>query len=140
MEATAEEEEDYMSAAFLVDAVPDQAPSARSCSQSRKRKQPPAPPPKPKPLKEIEKERRDEALAKPIESESKGFRMLKMLGYKEGTGLGANSQGITQPIGLEFHDAKSGLGMESHKRQRLEEYAAKQPKMSDGLVSSYQVS
>ncbi len=41
-----------------------------------------------------------------------GNRMLKAMGWKEGTGLGKESQGITAPIKGELRSERAGLGAE----------------------------
>ena len=44
------------------------------------------PPEKLKPFKELEAESIRQGLASALNEENKGFRMLKLMGYKEGTG------------------------------------------------------
>jgi len=46
----------------------------------------------------------------PPESMSKGLRMLKNLGWKEGTGLGASRQGVMEPVGAVLKKDKKGVG------------------------------
>jgi hypothetical protein len=69
-----EDEDDYMSDKFLVAAESETAGKAK-----RKRT---AVPEKPKPLRQLEKDQRDEGLAKEIGEENKGFKLLKMMGYQ----------------------------------------------------------
>ncbi|XP_072518474.1 angiogenic factor with G patch and FHA domains 1 [Salminus brasiliensis] len=45
-----------------------------------------------------------------INEENKGRQMLEKMGWKSGEGLGKDSAGITEPIGLQVHPAQSGLG------------------------------
>ena len=90
--AAEEDEEDYMSDAFLLrleDTRPGLAfgTAARECKKEAKRKQKDAQN-RTKPLKERESERRDKALSNAIDSSNKGFALLAKMGYKEGKGLG----------------------------------------------------
>eukprot|EP01080_Neovahlkampfia_damariscottae_P005847 gene5847-9670_t len=49
---------------------------------------------------------------KPIESSNIGNKMLKMMGYKEGEGLGKKSDGIVEPIKVEKKDNSKGIGFQ----------------------------
>ncbi|XP_044272815.1 cap-specific mRNA (nucleoside-2'-O-)-methyltransferase 1 isoform X2 [Tribolium madens] len=44
--------------------------------------------------------------------DKKILRMMKMMGYQSGFGLGKNKQGVTQPVAVEPHLSKRGLGLE----------------------------
>jgi hypothetical protein len=48
----------------------------------------------------------------PIESNNIGNKMLKAMGYKEGSGLGKDSSGIVEPIKVEVRDSTKGLGFQ----------------------------
>jgi hypothetical protein len=50
----------------------------------------------------------------PIESNNIGNKMLKAMGYKEGSGLGKDSSGIVEPIKVEIRDATKGLGFQKN--------------------------
>ena len=90
-----DEEDDYMSASFIASAIPQQPEPARGEGKSRggrgegtqgripQRK----PPEKIKSFKEVEADGIKQGLANAISQENKGFKMLKMMGYKEGAGL-----------------------------------------------------
>ena len=90
-----DEEDDYMSASFIASAIPQQPEPSRGGGKSRggraegtqgripQRK----PPEKIKSFKEVEADGIKQGLANAISQENKGFKMLKMMGYKEGAGL-----------------------------------------------------
>ena len=93
-----EEEDDYMSDAFLIETEATKpgllARKMAPChvkkfnkerriediNERHRRLQ--------KPVKEVEKEKRDEKLNTAIDSSNKGFAMLAKMGFKEGSGLG----------------------------------------------------
>eukprot|EP00808_Paulinella_micropora_P017282 g15896.t1 len=52
----------------------------------------------------------EEKRTKPIEASNKGNKMLKAMGWKEGTGLGKNGKGIVAPIKAVMLDGNAGLG------------------------------
>lgn len=83
----ADEEDDYMSAAFI-EAAAQQITDDKTKTTKRKhstiRKE--KPPDKVKSFKVLEEENRKKGLESALNEENKGFRMLKMMGYKEGTG------------------------------------------------------
>lgn len=88
----ADEEEDYMSDAFLL-GLEDTRPglafgaTAREYKKEANRKQKETEN-RVKPLKQRESERREKALSNAIDSSNKGFALLQKMGYKEGKGLG----------------------------------------------------
>ncbi|KFD49068.1 hypothetical protein M513_10010 [Trichuris suis] len=45
-----------------------------------------------------------------VEDDSKGWKLMKRMGYKEGTGLGTSEQGIAEPIRPQMQFGRSGLG------------------------------
>uniref|UniRef100_A0A8D0G6F6 RNA binding motif protein 6 n=1 Tax=Sphenodon punctatus TaxID=8508 RepID=A0A8D0G6F6_SPHPU len=59
-----------------------------------------------------------------IASNNKGSRMLQAMGWKEGSGLGRNEQGMTSPVEAESRKKGAGLGTQgkSSKRQSNETY------------------
>jgi hypothetical protein len=79
------DEEDYMSASFIESAVPQNQEPVRGRGRGKipQRK----PPEKIKSFKELESESIRQGLASAISQDNKGFKMLKMMGYKEGTGM-----------------------------------------------------
>ena len=100
--AAEEEEEDYMSDAFLLETETTKpgllarkmAPSQvkkfnkekriREINEKHRQNN--------KPVKEIEKEKRDEKLNTALDSSNKGFAMLAKMGFKEGSGLGKHGR------------------------------------------------
>ncbi|GMS96277.1 hypothetical protein PENTCL1PPCAC_18452, partial [Pristionchus entomophagus] len=50
------------------------------------------------------------AAKKALSSENKGFKMLKLMGWKEGDGLGRKNEGIIEPVANEFKGDRTGLG------------------------------
>lgn len=67
-----------------------------------------------------EKERRDEALAKPIGEESKGFALMAKMGFKPGMTLGKQREDeirITEPITIDIKVNRKGLGHEAEEVQ-----------------------
>jgi len=77
-----------------------------------------------KSFKEIQEERRQEGLNSFIPEDNKGFKMLKMMGYKQGTGLGKNEEGIAEPIPMNLKRGRSGLGKEEQKKRKIEQEAS----------------
>lgn len=78
---------------------------------------------KPKSKDEREREKLEEGINKPIGSETKGFKLLAMMGYKEGMSLGRRRQeedperGIKQPIGIQVKTDRAGIGLEEERRE-----------------------
>lgn len=89
-----DEEEDYMSDAFLKK-LPDVRPGLITESQKRKKKgHENESTPRTKKMKtsdSVMSKARDEALAIPLSSDNKGFALLQKMGYKKGMGLGKSS-------------------------------------------------
>lgn len=111
-----DEEEDYMSDAFLAkfnDVTPSLIKNSSIKRQNeieQKRKQQQVR----KPIHEVQKDKLREGLAKAITSENKGFAMLSKMGFKPGTSLGKLSEtstAIKEPIKININnDGRSGLG------------------------------
>ncbi|KAJ7316659.1 hypothetical protein JRQ81_002821 [Phrynocephalus forsythii] len=59
-----------------------------------------------------------------IESNNKGSRMMQAMGWKEGSGLGRNEQGMTSPVEPESRKRGAGLGTQGRpsRRQSNETY------------------
>ena len=92
----AEEEEDYMSEAFLK-GLEDVRPGLLTSAQKRKKlceekHEKSKVLPKRKMMKMAESEARDHALSTPLSSSSKGYSLLQKMGYKEGSGLGKSGR------------------------------------------------
>ncbi|VIO99323.1 G-patch domain containing protein [Brugia malayi] len=79
---------------------------------------------------EIEKKIRDDAMAKPISEDSKGFLLLSKMGYKRGMSLGVKKEGCNEgikiPITVEMKTNRTGLGHDTEeaekRRQRMDLY------------------
>lgn len=126
-----DEEEDYMSDAFLAK-LQDVKPSLiKNSSQKRQieietKQRELQEKNKFKPLHEAQKEKLTEGLNKALTSDNKGFAMLSRMGFKPGTSLGSKSSELTaikEPIKINVNnDGRSGLGartavMEHRERQ-----------------------
>ncbi|KAM9365997.1 G patch domain-containing protein 11 [Pholidichthys leucotaenia] len=121
-----DEEEDYMSDAFL-SKIQDVKPGvsmvrrvkeamkreAQQKEKNMKNRQ--------KSYKEQEKESREEALQSSISNENKGFALLQKMGYKAGQGLGRMGAGRVDPIPLNIKTDRGGIGMEEARKRKAEE-------------------
>jgi hypothetical protein len=50
------------------------------------------------------------ALTRPILADNKGSVMLRQMGWSEGSGLGAQRQGRTEPVPMHIRQRRQGLG------------------------------
>lgn len=121
-----DEEEDYMSDAFLnkiqdvkpgvnmvrrvKEAMKKEAVHKEKNIQNRQ-----------KSYKEQEKESREAALQSTISKDNKGFALLQKMGYKAGQGLGKEGGGRVDPIPLNIKNDRGGIGMEEQKKRKAEE-------------------
>ncbi|KAF9392069.1 G patch domain-containing protein 11 [Podila verticillata] len=142
-----DEEEDYMSEAFLnslVSASESQKTKKQSMTYSERRRQ------KerehlanlPKPLKEREREAREKGLETEIGEENKGMAMLLKMGFKKGGTLGASKQKeeppstteqptshtlssrsdvLRAPLAIQMKQGRGGLGMDKLQKQKEQE-------------------
>ncbi|TRY69832.1 hypothetical protein DNTS_012931 [Danionella cerebrum] len=122
----AEEEDDYMSDAFL-DKIADVRPGVpmvKRVKEAMKKeiltkekniqnRQ--------KSLREQERESREVALQSSISSGNKGFTLLEKMGYKPGQGLGREGSGRVEPVPLNIKTDRGGIGMEELKKRKAEE-------------------
>lgn len=67
---------------------------------------------KPKTYKEQEQDLREKGLSTAISSENKGFKMLEKMGFKPGTSLGKQSDGLKEPINISLKKSNTGVGLE----------------------------
>ncbi|KAJ3290644.1 G patch domain-containing protein 11 [Borealophlyctis nickersoniae] len=129
--ATADDEEDdYMSSAFLTEAV--EPPKTQTYSQRRKAKLvKQSEKAVVKPLKVREREARETGLATELPEDNKGFKMLAKLGFKKGMSLGAStaSDARVEPLPIIMKSDRLGLGLSDppdpvakrHRSQKEEE-------------------
>lgn len=124
-----DEEEDYMSDAFLAK-IQDVKPSliqsnsvkrqleieTKQKEQQMRNKQ--------KPIHEVQKEKMKEGLNTALSSDNKGFAMLSKMGFKPGTSLGKSaeqSSAIKEPIKINLNiDGRAGLGAQTAVRENRE--------------------
>ncbi|XP_027754656.1 G patch domain-containing protein 11 [Empidonax traillii] len=119
-----DEEEDYMSDAFIKQDVRPGLPMVRRVKEAiqKEEKQKEANEKnRQKSIKEEEKERRDLVLKSALGNENKGFALLQKMGYKSGQALGKSGEGIVEPIPLNIKTGRSGLGHEELKKRKAEE-------------------
>lgn len=121
-----DEEEDYMSDAFLskIQDVKPGVSMVRRVRETMKREaqiQEKNIMNRQKPYKEQEKESREAALQSSISNENKGFALLQKMGYKAGQGLGKQGAGRVDPIPLNIKTDRGGIGMEELKKRKAEE-------------------
>ncbi|CRK98978.1 CLUMA_CG012029, isoform A [Clunio marinus] len=123
-----DEEEDYMSDAFLAklqDVTPslinNSAVKRRNEIETKKKEQQGKH--RYKPVREMQNEKLKEGLNKAITSDNKGFAMLSKMGFKPGTSLGKSSQAtaITEPIKINLNtDGRMGLGTQTAVKEHRE--------------------
>jgi hypothetical protein len=90
---------DYMAASFTLDKE-DTSRTKHLRGRFEKREKPERQIESKVSLKEKMEETREKGLSRSIPSENIGFKMLKMMGYKEGKGIGKNENGRVNPIGV----------------------------------------
>lgn len=124
-----DEEEDYMSDAFLAK-ITDVTPSLITNSSIKRKneielKKQEELKSRNRPMHEVQKEKLKEGLNKAITSDNKGFAMLSRMGFKPGTSLGKSSMSaIQEPIKININcDGRSGLGartaVNEHRERQL---------------------
>ncbi|CAG6017640.1 G patch domain-containing protein 11 [Menidia menidia] len=121
-----DEEEDYMSDAFLSkirDVKPGVSMVRRMKEAIKKEEQHKEKNIKnrQKTYKEQEKESRETALQSAISNQNKGFALLQKMGYKAGQGLGKEGAGRVDPIPLSIKTDRGGIGLEELKKRKAEE-------------------
>ncbi|KAJ8102701.1 hypothetical protein POJ06DRAFT_54050 [Lipomyces tetrasporus] len=80
---------------------------------------------KEEPVEQVDEESDDDMFS------SKGSKLLEKMGWKSGSGLGANESGISQPIKPEMYAQGVGLGVEG---SRLDAEKEGMPSTYDGFV------
>ncbi|XP_053315257.1 G patch domain-containing protein 11 [Spea bombifrons] len=121
-----EEEEDYMSDAFL-NSLQDVRPgmpmprNVKQLYQKEEKQKECNVKNKQKSIKEVERERRETVLNEALGNGNKGFAMLQKMGYKKGQALGKKGDGIVEPIPLNLKTGRSGIGHDEMKKRKAEE-------------------
>uniref|UniRef100_A0A3Q0RG50 G patch domain-containing protein 11 n=1 Tax=Amphilophus citrinellus TaxID=61819 RepID=A0A3Q0RG50_AMPCI len=117
-----DEEEDYMSDAFLN--VKPGVSMVRRVKEAMKREvqqKEKNTKNRQKSYKEQERDSREAALQSSLSNENKGFALLQKMGYKAGQGLGKEGAGRVDPIPLNIKTDRGGIGMEEMKKRKAEE-------------------
>ncbi|ODQ56080.1 hypothetical protein SAICODRAFT_22501 [Saitoella complicata NRRL Y-17804] len=124
-----DEEDDYMNMTFE---EPTTKPATETYSQRRTRIQREQfEKSQTKSQKVIEQEKREEALRQSLlekeeHKESKAMKMMKMMGYNAGEGLGKTGVGTTkrvEPISIEMKESRTGIGHGTAVKRKLQEVA-----------------
>lgn len=68
---------------------------------------------KPKSYHEQESEAREKGLNTAISADNKGFKMLEKMGFKAGSSLGKQSDGLKEPINISLKTSNTGVGLEN---------------------------
>ncbi|KAG0633019.1 hypothetical protein HOY80DRAFT_666022 [Tuber brumale] len=128
------EEDDYMNMT-----IPDPTPTGpESYTERLKRKQRAAELAQPKSkaeLARIERQKRDEALAKSLLSHesagaNKGLKMMKQMGFTPGSGLGrkewdsGGDEARLEPIGVNMKSGRGGIGLDKATGEKMKNVAA----------------
>ncbi len=98
--------DDYMSAAFL-----GPPPPTSSSSLHKAKTQASAPPPTRAEKAAAAVEKLAEGLTTPLPASNIGLRMLRLMGYKEGQGIGKHADGIVEPLAVVKKTDRAGLGV-----------------------------
>ncbi|KAI6213329.1 hypothetical protein M3Y94_00137600 [Aphelenchoides besseyi] len=100
------------------------------------------------PRHELEAQRRQEALNKPVAETNKGFNLLAKMGYKPGMALGKTrteeDKRLIEPIDLKIKLSRTGLGHETMEKEKQQErceahmkHMQTQAKKSDELAQDF---
>ena len=139
-EHDAEEEDDYMSVAFLASSPPQKQPESSLARTKRLRQEAAARSQQlSKPEREAQaREQRQAALAKSLENDAdnKGLAMMRRLGFKPGETLGKSGNGLTAPIAVEQREGREGIGKDGERKKRMrEEYVKREEGVKRAKVS-----
>eukprot|EP00210_Caulerpa_lentillifera_P009550 g9108.t1 len=63
-------------------------------------------------------EKRERALSQKLSEENKGYQLLQKMGYIEGKGLGADKQGIVEPLPIAVKRDRKGIGEQSNPKPK----------------------
>lgn len=114
----ADDEDDYMSNIFVEETNPHKSTLSKPKNISRKRElenkqEKINAKTRVQPRHIVEKESRTKGLATAIAEDNPGFKLLAKMGYKVGTGLGAKSDGRSEPVPITVKAGRTGLGRDS---------------------------
>lgn len=133
-------DDDYMSDKFIQELEKAEELNKSKLNKSKRlctRKEPQQQPVQQKP-KNIMERHREEGLAKSIPSTNKGFAMLAKMGYKPGEGIGKNSSGISEPVGIEVKNDKKGFGKRRTNAEIIQEFQERlAAKINETTVESF---
>jgi Domain of unknown function (DUF4187)/G-patch domain len=81
-------------------------------------------------LRAEEKAAREAALSKSLDASNKGFKMMKMMGFKEGSALGRGTtgDGMTEPLNIIVKEDRGGIGLDSEKKRKFREQVEEEAK------------
>lgn len=122
-----EDEDDYMAMSFAEETPapgrgsakrrcggppPSQAPPVQAISKRQRQQQ----------MLKAMKTSREEGMLSSLGPDNKGYSILAKMGYTSGTGLGAEGQGVVEPVGVTSRDPAShhGLGMDALIKDKTE--------------------
>ncbi|KAH0544503.1 hypothetical protein FGG08_001402 [Glutinoglossum americanum] len=77
---------------------------------------------------------REAALSKSLDASNKGYKMMKMMGFQEGSALG-KGDGRTEPLNIVVKEDRGGVGLDSEKKRKFREQVdqeAKRVKAEEG--------
>lgn len=92
-----------------------------------------------RPINEVAKETLEESQKAAIPTSNIGFKLLEKMGFKPGTGLGKNKDGIQEPIEIKFREGKKGVGVESAIKEKAEKYWQEYEKLEKVQKDSFEV-
>jgi len=124
MSKSEDDEEDYMSDAFLQKESKAPGLMPKIFLNKHKRAEKAKLKAKTKPMKVYAAEKRNEKLNTALDESNKGYGLLMKMGYKSGMGLGKKEQGRSEPIKVEIKEGRKGLGKDAeeqrHKQRKIE--------------------
>ncbi|RWS24456.1 G patch domain-containing protein 11-like protein [Leptotrombidium deliense] len=89
---------------------------------------------KTKSFKELQKEKREEALSQPLSSSNKGFQLLQKMGFKPEK----DSAKMGKVIPVVLKEDNLGLGMESHIKERIQQQINVKRKATELITGDFQ--
>jgi len=124
MASPEEDEEDYMSDAFLSKIVDTRPGLSKGNGRKRKSNDGPRPSkstPTVKSVKVLQTEKLQEGLKTSLGSDNKGSKMLEKMGFKKGMNLGKKGDGRSEPVPIELKSGRTGLGLEAHRKRKQDQ-------------------